>query len=229
MTAPKSLGPLIRRIIPDDLLDLTDEEWDERDAKVKAEAERARFVARNKAWADKKRALLDRGLALRHLQNLVSSPLTPTPAMDAIRSIDCDGTYVLSGNAGCGKTHAAHVWLLEAHKLDRFEWKASQVRMATAAWFARQSRYGNDKFELLSEVPRLVLDDLGVEYADSKQSYLVDFDELLDLRWRAGLPTLLTTNLDQEEFYERYRDRIFDRVSDDGRWFNVDHPSMRGT
>lgn len=208
--------------------DLTDEEWDANDARVKAEIEKERFAARGREWGELKRELLSRGLAKRHLRNIVSAELVRTPSVEAISKMRGDGAYILSGNVGCGKTHAAHVWLLDAENIDRLSWEPARVRMVTAAWFARQSRYGNDKFDLLSSVPRLVIDDLGVEYADEKQSYLVDFDELLDLRWRDGKPTLITTNLDDTEFRERYHGRIFDRVCDEGRWFNVTHLSMRG-
>ncbi len=203
----------------------------ERDAEIEAQRANDRLKERNRDWVALKCRLLNRGLALRHLRNIVRQPLEATPAVQALAGLGKDGIYVLAGNVGCGKTHAGHVWLLDAQQRDQFDWQPGRLRMATAAWFARQSRYGaTDKFDLLAEPERLVIDDLGVEFADNRQSYLVDFDELLDLRWRAQRPTLLTTNITRDKFRERYGERIDDRVRDGsgGHWFDVKHPSMRG-
>lgn len=207
---------------------LSEEEWAERDSKI-AEAEAAREKREKvEAWKKTKLELRQNGLALRHLEILFSGAFVPTPALEAVKQLSGEaGLYVLSGNVGCGKTLAAHAWMLEGAPSG---WKSRGIRLATASWFARTSRYGGggEKFALLSEPAKLVLDDLGVEYADEKESFLVDLDELLDLRWRDKSLTLLTTNLGEQDFRERYGQRIFDRVRGERRWFNVRHESLRG-
>ena len=57
--------------------------------------------------------------------------------------------------------------------------------------------------DVLAKPSRLVLDDLGVEYADDKGSFRVDFDELMDMRWKSNSATLITTNLNQGDFQKR--------------------------
>lgn len=220
-----AMGLNLAEIIPD----LSDEEWAARDLRV-AEMEIERAVAEEKErWEETKELLLGRGLADRHLQVLFGGKTLTTPSMDAVAKMGTEGISILSGNVGCGKTYAAHAWLLDATTRSPLEWRSNGIRMATSAWFARTSRYGADgeKFDLLSASRKLVLDDLGVEYGDKTGSYLVDLDELFDLRWRSKSPTLITTNLPSEEFKKRYGNRLYDRARDGGGWFNVKHTSMR--
>ena len=206
----------------------TEAEWKIRDAEVAAERERSAFEERNEAWKARKLRLVEAGLAERHLGELFSRKVEENPAIRKVAQITDDGVFVMSGNVGCGKTFAAHVWLLDAMNVPPLEWKSSGIRFVTASWFARASRYEGDKFALCQSARKLVIDDLGVEYADSKQNFLVDLDELLDLRWRKGCPTLVTTNLVMGEFKERYGQRIYDRSRGEDRWMNVKHESMRG-
>ena len=208
----------------------TDEEWAAKDAKVAAERERNAFEAKNEAWQDRKERLIARGLAPRHLGELYGKKVVETPAIRKVATVTDDGVYVLSGNVGCGKTFAGHVWLLDAMNVEPLEWKSSGIQFITASWFARASRYEAEggKFALCQSARKLVIDDLGVEYADSKQNFLVDLDELLDLRWSKGYPTLVTTNLVREDFQERYGQRIYDRSRGEGRWMSCPHESMRG-
>ena len=206
----------------------TDEEWKTRDEKVAAHRERRAFEEKNEAWQARKLRLVDKGLAERHLGEIYGKQVVENPAIRKLPKITGDGVYVMSGNVGCGKTFAAHVWLLDAMNVKPLEWKSNGIRFVTASWFARASRYEEDKFALCQSAKKLVIDDLGVEYADTKQNFLVDLDELLDLRWRNGCPTLVTTNLVREDFKERYGQRIYDRSRGEDRWMSVPHESMRG-
>ncbi len=207
----------------------TDAEWAAHDARIReARAKEARWE-RIERWPQIRAALVEQGLSPRHLDNIAHGDTQDTPAVKAMRANAHRGVCVLAGNVGCGKTYAAHLWLLEAEKRHPHEWQPQQARMITSTWFARQSRYdGDGKFADISTVKRLVIDDMGVEYADTRGSFLVDLDELLDLRWRACLQTVITTNFSSEAFKERYGHRISDRIRHEGKYVVVKHPSLRG-
>lgn len=195
------------------------------DQYVKSElAREAREVG--KKQAEKRLAYLESvGLARRHVRELDAGGLSESPALKAMRKVaGAEGMWVLSGPAGCGKTMAAHWWLLDGLN------GGLNVAMVTASKFARLSRYvsdGDDKFVVYARPHRLAVDDLGVEFADAKSSFLTDLDELLDLRWRAERSTVMTTNLEGKEFRDRYGVRIVDRIRHQGGWLNVGGKSLR--
>lgn len=201
----------------------------EHDARIQRERERDEEREHRKRWTAVRAELLRRGLSVRHLDLVAQGVLKPTPSLECLKSFTQGEMWVLGGNVGCGKTVAAHVWLLG---IETAAWTlpmAYSVRMVTAAWFARKSRYHDDKIDTLARVRRLVIDDIGVEYLDDKGSFLTDFDELIDLRWRAGLSTIITTNLKMDDFRKRYKARIADRIRDCGGWKNVGRESMRAS
>ena len=204
---------------------------DEREKEISetlAKEQRARDI---ETWNARKDHYLSKGLSLRHLELAYSRNWAGNPACISAKRMGKEGLFIMSGNVGCGKTQAAHLWLLEAFEFGQAQWRhSSQMRLITAAWFARTSRYDRDtnKFDMLARVPFLVIDDLGVEFADKGGSLLVDLDELLNTRWEAKTATLLLTNIGRTKFKERYKKRIYDRARGDGRWFDAKFTSMRG-
>jgi DNA replication protein DnaC len=133
-------------------------------------------------------------------------------------SPSAEGILVLSGPPGCGKTVAATWWALNGKHAPRF------VR-ATA--FATASRYQNDERDSWLAGRSLVLDDLGTEYADSKGSFLVDLDELVDTFYADKKPLVITTNCTAAEFKKRYGERVTDRIRECGSWFSISDVSRR--
>jgi DNA replication protein DnaC len=75
---------------------------------------------------------------------------------------------------------------------------------------------------------RLVIDDLGEEFNDTKGNFLAVLDEAVSDRIANLRPTVITTNLDVEAFKLRYGARVTDRIRGSGRWFAVAGESMRG-
>ena len=126
-------------------------------------------------------------------------------------------------------------------------------RFITAAGFFRSPRYrregdeGLTRDQLLAE-RTLVLDDLGVEFADGSGSYRVDLDELVDRFYSDDRALVITTNLvypsakaraerkakgqkvdeSAPTFADRYGERVLDRMRECGRWVDTAAPSMRG-
>ena len=221
MTHPKPMGELVRSMMPK-LAELTDDDWARRDAEVQATLESEDTRRREEQQRRLVAALVEVGLSDLHVEIALGEPLE-TPGVVTVRGMTGRGIWVLAGGVGCGKTTAVHTWLLP--KTGRIE--PQTVAFVSSHEFARTSRY-EGKIERLTEPDRLAIDDLGVEYLDSKGSALVDYDELLDTRVRTGRGTLLTTNLSPEAFRSRYGARIVDRVREHGGWHTVDGPSLRG-
>lgn len=131
------------------------------------------------------------------------------------------GILVLSGPTGVGKTVAACRWAYRV-TMDR----GYAVTFVTAAAFAAQSRYSDERRALLSH-RHLILDDLGAEYLDAKGSLLADIDELVDTHYRHRTHLAITTNATKNVFEARYGARVMDRLRECGRWISMAGASRR--
>jgi DNA replication protein DnaC len=122
-----------------------------------------------------------------------------------------EGWLILRGNSGAGKTHLAAAIAHESVK------RGARTIFATVpdlldhlrATYAPQSEVSYDeRFDLLSRVNMLILDDLGAEsptpWAQEK------LYQLIDHRYNAKLPTIITTNADLTLLSERLSSRILD-------------------
>jgi len=191
------------------------EGWAERERRVAAEIERENAVERAQAVIDRRRRLTDAGFPARALEVALASPRR-TPALDAVRREPSVWCVVLSGGVGTGKTVAAAWW-------------GAQVaggRFATLPDLESRGRYDRAGLASVERARRLVLDDLGAEHLNDSSRCLVD--GLLDARYRAGNPIVITTNLTARQFRARYGERIVDRIRDGGRFVQVSGNSMRG-
>jgi DNA replication protein DnaC len=122
------------------------------------------------------------------------------------------GWLFLQGGYGCGKTHLA-----AAIANDRLERGESVLFVIVPdlldhlrAAFAPTSRVSyDDRFEAVRSTPFLILDDLGAQAATEwAQEKLF---QLLNYRYNAQLPTVITTNRQFEELEPRIRSRLADR------------------
>ena len=154
--------------------------------------------------------------------------LRKTRALEAIQAPP-EGAHliVLSGGVGCGKTTAASWWLWHGSRGHRQYLRTGSPRFVAVAWFARHSRYDHERFDRLEQARALVVDDLGMEYADAKGNFVADLDALLDARYRNLLPTVLTTNLEADDFKQRYGPRLRSRIQERGCFLNVNGADLR--
>jgi DNA replication protein DnaC len=75
-------------------------------------------------------------------------------------------------------------------------------------------------------VPLLVVDDLGLEPLDDRRA-AVAVEELFHARQSEDVRTIVTTNLTPDEARRRYSERVFSRLAQSGRWWNLSGDDIR--
>ncbi len=122
-----------------------------------------------------------------------------------------EGWLVLRGGTGCGKTHLAAAIahrLLERGVAARFINVPDLLDELRTTFDPEAEISYEERFWQLREAPVLILDDLGAQQSTPwAQEKLF---QLLDWRYNARLPTVITTNLSLEAFEPRLRSRLQD-------------------
>ncbi len=162
---------------------------------------------------------------------IVEAGIGQTEATEAAWQV-IDGVAVLSGDPGCGKTVAACAWLrdliVRPGAVVALEgYRGRQPLFVTSARLSRWDRYDNEQMNRLLKADRLVIDDVGSEFADVKGNFNAILDELVSDRHGNRRPLIITTNLDGDAFKARYDERIADRIREVGRFVSIKAPSMR--
>ena len=121
------------------------------------------------------------------------------------------GWLVLTGPSGCGKTHLAAAIANKclAQGIPAFFAVVPDLLDHLRATFRPDSDIDyDDLFEQVRNAPLLVLDDLGTQSSTPwAQEKLF---QIINHRYNARLPTVVTTNLAVEELDERLRTRLAD-------------------
>lgn len=113
----------------------------------------------------------------------------------------------LHGRTGTGKSVAAAIWL------SYFDYgvEGSSGLWVAAPDFALWTPW-SDNARRCTSVAALVLDDVGLE----PERGIPRVESLIYERFAAALPTVLTTNLTPPSFRERYNERVWSRIGEDG-------------
>jgi DNA replication protein DnaC len=126
-------------------------------------------------------------------------------------SSDPDGWLVLSGPSGCGKTHLAAAIAgrcVASGQAALFMVVPDLLDHLRSAYQPGAEAGYDDLFEMVRTAPVLLLDDLGVQ---STTPWVAEkIFQLLNHRYSAQLPTVITTNLDIAAFESRIQSRLTD-------------------
>jgi DNA replication protein DnaC len=136
---------------------------------------------------------------------------------------------VLSGGVGTGKTHLGCA-ILQALLSHRFEMRegcappvgyyvlystASEIiRTIRATWHRKADQNEAQALSRFTRPDLLLIDEVGVQMgSDSERAQL---GELVDLRYRAMVPSLVITNCDKADLTHYLGERAVDRLRDNG-------------
>ncbi len=118
-------------------------------------------------------------------------------------------TITLSGESGLGKTFLMHAM---ARRLIERGFSVLTISAYQFLQTARKSFFENDNgLDELINVPILMMDDLGSEPL-MKNVTIEALYVLINERQNRGLSTVISTNLDMNEFTKRYTERIGSRI-----------------
>ena len=123
---------------------------------------------------------------------------------------------LISGPCGSGKTHLAISILRQMIENGRwlYVWfiPATDLLLEIKSAFEPDSRMNEaDIIDKYVDMDFLVIDDLGAEYLTDW--VISTFYRIIDRRFREAVPTLITTNLSNEEIEARFGARIASRIS----------------
>jgi DNA replication protein DnaC len=143
-----------------------------------------------------------------------------------------EGWLVFMGVTGCGKTHLASAVV-------NYRYQARQPALFVVvpefldhlrSTFGPESKVSYDQvFERVKKAPLLVLDDFGEQsttpWAQEKLYQVINY------RYNAKLPTIITTRYSLDEIMERIESTISSRLSDPkiSQLWNITVPDYRTT
>lgn len=134
---------------------------------------------------------------------------------------------VFSGSPGTGKSHLA-IAILQAVMpgvVGRYMTCMELIQTIRATWRKDSEESETELLTMLTNIPLLVLDEIGVQYGtESEQHHLFD---VLDRRYREMQPTILLTNQNKDGFKQFVGDRVYDRLTEVARWVPFDWSSHR--
>ncbi len=122
-----------------------------------------------------------------------------------------EGWLVLRGGYGSGKTHLAAAIAnrtVEDGRVVLFVTVPDLLDHLRSAFSPLSDQSYDERFEAVRTAPLLILDDLGTEHGTPWA--LEKLFQLLNYRYMAQLPTVITTNQELEELDPRLRSRLAD-------------------
>lgn len=127
------------------------------------------------------------------------------------------------GNVGTGKTYFCAAWYNSLKERDYQQRKDLKYPFFTFRAFSQHHFFNDlkhviqmnwnpvDRIKTICETTFLIFDDLKIPMNDWQKEMI---SELIDLRYSSGLPTLITSNLNRQDFKSKFSDREYDRIFD---------------
>lgn len=155
----------------------------------------------------------------------------------------------ICGITGCGKTYLAMAFLNELSKSARYvppykangveldgfyvlediEYVVSKQLFDTIKYqFSNNQQTSADAKEKINRYTKsklLIIDEFGLGYGT--ESELIELTELIDCRWKKGLPTVFLSNLGMKSLIEYMKDRATQRAFDGANYIELKDQSMR--
>jgi DNA replication protein DnaC len=192
----------------------------------KAEDEERARQTRAEYWNDS-------GLKKRHedmkLSTFMPKNASQKKALEVCRSWQADKNIYFHGHVGTGKTHLA-VSLLKKAIVDL----CIQTEVITGvnllyeikATFSDRSNENSDEIiARYSNIPLLIIDDLGAERSTDWVREV--FYLIIDNRYSAMLPTIVTSNFSPKDLADKLDDRMISRLLDGAIILNLEGPDHR--
>lgn len=136
-------------------------------------------------------------------------------------------SLLMLGKAGTGKSHLASAILqaiMPVH-CGLYTTAADVIEMVRETWRRDSEKSQARVLHLLSTVPLLVIDEVGVQYGtESEQNTLF---QIIDRRYRDRRPVILMANLQPTELQALLGDRIFDRLREVSKVVTFEWDSYR--
>lgn len=205
--------------------EVADRAWREKTARAEAEVRRAKAEIPRRVWP------------------VLDAPRSTTAyeAALAFAKGGAETLLVLAGGVGCGKTVAACAALdrFLAPDPSRVSWdegfaplgaKKPTGSVVKAIELARAGTFDREFWDRLAAAGFLVIDDLGTEPLDEKGWVVANVRALIDKRYDDERKTILTTNLNLDQFKARYcadGGRLLERLRERGGFLELADASLR--
>ena len=207
---------------------------------IAAEAERkreAQAIARQRQIEE---AMQDACIPRRFIGRTLETFDAPTDEMRHARTVATDyannfkqhledGTgLIFGGLPGTGKSHLA-IGILQAilpEYVGLYVTCAGVIRAVRSTWGGKSDRTESEIMRTLTDVPLLVLDEVGVQMGtDNEQNIIFG---VLDARYRDMRPTIILTNQNTDGLTKYLGERSYDRLRETSKWVQFNWKSYRG-
>ena len=131
--------------------------------------------------------------------------------------------FLLLGSVGVGKTYISIAITNEFIKKNIYVKFITAIKLADIL-----SSYDDDmykEYELLKEVPLLVIDDLGTEYG--RGAFSSRFLDLISYRQSNKLPMVITSNMNISDIVDDYSERLWSKLQQNTRIYVIEQNDIR--
>ncbi|RZN74054.1 ATP-binding protein [Avibacterium paragallinarum] len=140
------------------------------------------------------------------------------------------GGLILCGKPGTGKNHLASAiahHIIEQHQDEVLITTALRIiRKVKSTWDKNSSLTENEVMEIYTDKDLLIIDEVGIQFGSESEKIILF--EIINERYEQMKPTILISNLSEDELSRYVGERIIDRMREGkGAVINFDWESYR--